>query len=103
MRFWLHFSTLSLLLNQKITALKIVIIGVGEIGYDLASILSQEKHDVVVIDRDKDALEKVTESLDVLCYEGNATSAKDLADAGVKDADILIAVTSIDEVNMIAS
>src|SRR5699024_5671955 len=48
-------------------------------------------------------LEDVEENLDVLCYQGNATSAKDLDDAGVKDADILIAVTSIDEVNMIAS
>jgi trk system potassium uptake protein TrkA len=83
--------------------LKIVIIGAGEIGYDLASILSKEKHDVIVLDRDKQALEKVTENLDVLCLEGNATSAKDLVEAGVKDADILIAVTSIDEVNMIAS
>jgi trk system potassium uptake protein TrkA len=83
--------------------LKIVVIGVGEIGYDLASILSKEKHDVIVLDRDKDRLEKVSENLDVLCHEGNATSVKDLVDTGVKDADILIAVTSIDEVNMIAS
>lgn len=83
--------------------MKIVIIGAGEIGYDLASILSHERHDVIVLDRDKDALKKVSENLDVLCFEGNATSAKDLVDTGVKDADILIAVTSIDEVNMIAS
>ncbi|WP_372635449.1 Trk system potassium transporter TrkA [Fodinibius sp.] len=83
--------------------MKIVIIGAGEIGYDLASMLSNEKHDVVVLDRDKDALKKVSDNLDVLYFEGNATSAKDLVDAGVKDADILIAVTSIDEVNMIAS
>lgn len=83
--------------------MKIIIIGAGEIGYDLASVLSKEKHDVVVLDRDKDCLDKVRENLDVLCFEGNATSAKDLVDAGVKDADILIAVTSIDEVNMIAS
>ncbi|WP_350354170.1 Trk system potassium transporter TrkA [Fodinibius saliphilus] len=83
--------------------LKIVIIGAGEIGYDLASVLSQEKHDVIVLDRDKDCLDKVSENLDVLCHEGNATSAKDLVDTGVKDADIMIAVTSIDEVNMIAS
>jgi trk system potassium uptake protein TrkA len=83
--------------------LKIVIIGAGEIGYDLASVLSQEKHDVIVLDRDKDCLEKVSENLDVLCHEGNATSAKDLVDTGVKEADIMIAVTSIDEVNMIAS
>ncbi|MDR8391140.1 Trk system potassium transporter TrkA [Aliifodinibius sp. S!AR15-10] len=83
--------------------MKIVIIGAGEIGYDLASVLSKEKHDVIVLDRDKDSLNKVTENLDVLCHEGNATSAKDLVDAGVKEADITIAVTSIDEVNMIAS
>lgn len=83
--------------------MKIIIIGAGEIGYDLASVLSKEKHDVVVLDRDKEALDRVTENLDVLCFEGNATSAKDLAEAGVKTADILIAVTSIDEVNMIAS
>lgn len=83
--------------------MKIVIIGAGEIGYDLASMLSSEKHDVVVLDRDKEALKKVSDNLDVLYFEGNATSAKDLVDAGVKDADILIAVTSIDEVNMIAS
>lgn len=83
--------------------MKIVIIGAGEIGYDLASLLSKEKHDVIVLDRDKSRLDKVSENLDVLCFEGNATSVKDLVDAGVKDADILIAVTSIDEVNMIAS
>lgn len=83
--------------------MKIIIIGAGEIGYDLASVLSKEKHDVIVVDRDKSCLDKVTENLDVLCFEGNATSAKDLVDAGIKDADILIAVTSIDEVNMIAS
>ncbi len=83
--------------------MKIIIIGAGEIGYDLASVLSKEKHDVVVLDRDKDCLDKVRENLDVLCHEGNATSAKDLVESGVKDADILIAVTSIDEVNMIAS
>jgi len=83
--------------------LKIVIIGAGEIGYDLAGVLSKERHDVTVLDREKEALNRVTENLDVLCNEGNATSAKDLVDAGVKEADIVIAVTSIDEINMIAS
>lgn len=83
--------------------MKIIIIGAGEIGYDLASVLSKEKHDVIVVDREKACLDKVSENLDVLCFEGNATSAEDLVEAGVKDADILIAVTSIDEVNMIAS
>jgi trk system potassium uptake protein TrkA len=83
--------------------LKIIIIGAGEIGYDLASVLSKEKHDVIVLDREKECLSKASDTLDVLVKEGNATSAKDLADAGVSDADIVIAVTSVDEVNMIAS
>ena len=83
--------------------MKIVIIGAGEIGYDLASVLSSEKHDVSILDRDKEALKSCMDSLDILAVEGNATSAQDLVDAGAKDADILIAVTSIDEVNMIAS
>ena len=83
--------------------MKIIIIGAGEIGYDLASVLSKEKHDVIVLDREKECLLKASETLDVLVKEGNATSAKDLAQAGVSDSDIVISVTSIDEVNMIAS
>jgi trk system potassium uptake protein TrkA len=82
--------------------LRITIIGAGEIGFELASILSSEKHDVIVLDRDKESLSKVSESLDVLPVEGNATSVKDLVKAQVGDADILISVTSIDEVNMIS-
>jgi len=83
--------------------LKIVIIGAGEVGYELGNVLSQEKHDVIILDRDREALGRVSETLDVLTIEGNATSASDLVEAGVKGADIMIAVTSIDEVNMIAS
>lgn len=82
--------------------MKIVIIGAGEIGYDLASVLSKEKHDVSVLDREKECLNKVADTLDVLPVEGNATSVKDLAQAGVSDCDILISVTSIDEVNMVS-
>lgn len=82
--------------------MKIIIIGAGEIGYDLASVLSSEKHDVTVMDRDRSSLTKVSESLDVLTKEGNATSVRDLVSTGVSDADILISVTSIDEVNMIS-
>ena len=83
--------------------MKIVIIGAGEIGYDLASVLSKEKHDVTILDHEKDCLAKAAETLDVLTVEGNATSGKDLVKAGVEDADILISVTSIDEVNIITA
>tara|TARA_Y100001935_G_scaffold251458_1_gene253427 strand:+ start:59080 stop:60432 length:1353 start_codon:yes stop_codon:yes gene_type:complete len=83
--------------------LKIVIIGAGEIGYDLASVLSKEKHDVTVLDRERECLSKAADTLDVLTIEGNATSAKDLVKAGVEEADISISVTSVDEVNIISS
>lgn len=82
--------------------MKIVITGAGEIGYDLASTLSAEKHDVTVLDREQIALTKVSDSLDVLAIEGNATSVNDLHKTGVSEADILICVTSIDEVNIMS-
>lgn len=83
--------------------MKIVIIGAGEIGYDLASVLSKEKHDVTVVDHHKECLSKAGDTLDVLTVVGNATSGKDLVRAGVKNADILISVTSVDEVNIITA
>ena len=83
--------------------MKIVIIGTGEIGYDLASVLSKEKHDVTILDRDKECLQRATETLDVLTVEGNATSANDLVKARVGEAQMLIAVTNVDEVNMISA
>ena len=83
--------------------MKIVIIGAGEIGYDLASVLSKEKHDVTILDRNREYLQKAAETLDVLTVEGNATSANDLVKARVGEANMLIAVTSVDEVNMISA
>lgn len=79
-----------------------IIIGAGEVGYDLGTMLSQEKHDVVILDRDKDALRKCGDN-DVLTIEGNATSAQDLQHAGVADADLVVAATNLDEVNMVAA
>jgi trk system potassium uptake protein TrkA len=83
--------------------LKIVILGCGEVGQDLAGILSQEKHDVIVLDRDKDALSHLQEKHDVLTVEGTATSVRDLIRCEIPEADIVVAATSVDEVNMIAS
>ncbi|MEX0928215.1 MAG: Trk system potassium transporter TrkA, partial [Balneolales bacterium] len=83
--------------------MKIVIIGAGEIGYHLSSLLSEEKQDVTVLDRNREALENVASTCDVLTIEGNAASAHDLLAAGVNQADLVIAATSLDEVNMIAS
>lgn len=83
--------------------MKILITGAGEIGYDLSQILSEEQHDVTVLDMDPEAIQRVSETLDVLTVEGNATSPNMLIAAGAREADLMIAVTSIDEVNIIAS
>ena len=83
--------------------MKIVIAGAGEVGFELSKVLSVERHDVTVIDERKKCLQRVIDSLDVLSVEGNATSPKVLVEAGADDADLMIAVTSVDEVNIIAS
>ncbi len=79
----------------------IVIIGDGKVGYALAESLSQEDNDVVIIDRNEEALQKASNSLDVMTLHGNGLSAGMLDTAGVRQADILIAATSRDELNMV--
>ena len=81
--------------------MKIIIIGDGKVGYSLAENLSKENHDVTIIDKNMEALKKAYENLDVMCIKGNGVSAKILIEAGVKECDILIAVTSSDEMNMV--
>lgn len=80
--------------------MKIVIIGAGKVGFFLAENLCKENN-VTIIDRNADALRKAEESLDVLCIKGNGVSANVLLEAGIKQADLLIAVTSTDEINMV--
>jgi len=81
--------------------LKIVIIGSGEIGFHLSKLLSEEKHDVTVLDHDVETLQKVSEYCDVLTIEGEGTSVRDLMSAGVDQADLVVAATDVDEVNMV--
>tara|TARA_R100001143_G_scaffold37173_1_gene34661 strand:+ start:4800 stop:6146 length:1347 start_codon:yes stop_codon:yes gene_type:complete len=83
--------------------LKILIAGAGEVGYELGKVLSEEKHDVTVLDARQSCLDRVSERLDVLIVKGNATSPKTLVKAGAGKADLMVAVTSSDEVNIIAS
>jgi len=81
--------------------MKIIIIGAGKVGYNLALELSKGNHDVTIIDNYSEALAKAEENLDVLCIKGNGVSTNILLEAGIKDADLLIAVTDSDEVNMV--
>jgi trk system potassium uptake protein TrkA len=83
--------------------LKIVIIGAGEVGFHIARRLSSENKDVVVIDNNEIALRRVAEHLDVQTIEGSGSSPAMLEEAGIKGADILVAVTDSDETNLVAS
>ncbi|AKB74696.1 Trk system potassium uptake protein TrkA [Methanosarcina lacustris Z-7289] len=79
--------------------MKAVIIGAGEVGYHIAKALSP-KNDVVIIEKDEDAIRRVDE-LDVLVIEGNGANA-DILSKVLQNADLLVAVTGVDEVNIVA-
>lgn len=83
--------------------MKIIIVGSGKVGYSLAESLSSEDNDIILIDKDPERLRKASDNLDVLCVEGSGASTKTLSKVGVEDADVLLAVTSKDETNMICS
>ena len=79
-----------------------IVIGAGEVGYDVARLLAMEQHDVTVVDVNADTLDNIRNRLDVLTIQGSGTSADVLQQCGAKQADILIAVTTVDEVNLIS-
>jgi trk system potassium uptake protein TrkA len=81
--------------------MKIIIVGDGKVGYTLSDNLSREGHDITIIDNRNDVLQRSLESLDVFTIKGNGTSASVLKQAGVAKADLLIAATSMDEVNIL--
>lgn len=81
--------------------MKIIIIGAGEVGFQLAKVLSQENQDITVIENDSDKCIHASEQLDVAVLQGSGTSGRILIEAGVKDADIVVAATDIDEVNIV--
>ena len=83
--------------------MKIVIVGAGEVGFHIASRLSLENKDVVLIEKNPAALRRVSENLDVQTVEGCGSSPAILQQAGIKEADILLAVTNSDETNLVAS
>ncbi len=81
--------------------MKIVIAGAGKIGYSIADILASEGHEIRVIDQNPDRISLVSNNLDVICYEGNAANPEVLAEAGAGQADLLVAVSQKDEINLI--
>ena len=81
----------------------IVIIGAGEVGFNLAKSLSKEEHDITVIDIDPQKCQKVTNNIDARVIEGDGCSQRIIQEIEMNEVDYLIALTRIDEVNLVAS
>lgn len=82
--------------------MKIIIVGAGEVGYHIASRLAFENKDVVVIDKSAEAVRRITENLDVQGITASGSSPEVLESAGIRQAEILLAVTDSDEANLVA-
>ncbi|WP_420317376.1 Trk system potassium transporter TrkA [Ekhidna sp.] len=80
--------------------MRIVIAGAGEMGFHLAKLLTAEEQDIVIIDSNPNVLEYVSQHLDVNTVRGSSTSPRVLKEANIGKADLLIAVTSIQETNI---
>ncbi len=81
--------------------MKIIIVGCGKVGFTLTQNLVEEGHDITVIDTDEEEVRRVGNMMDVMTVKGNGVSGSVLREAGVENADVLVAVTNMDEVNMI--
>ena len=81
--------------------MKIIIVGNGKVGYAIARQLAVEDHDITIVDDDAAALHRADSTLDVMCVEGNGASISVLDTAGVRSADLVIAVTNLDETNLV--
>jgi len=82
--------------------MRVIIVGAGEVGYQIAKFLTYEGVDVVIIDRDGSKLKRVAEELDIATIEAEGSDPSAFKEAGADRADLLIAVTNSDETNMIA-
>ena len=81
--------------------MKIIVVGDGKVGLTLTEQLSKEEHDIVVIDKNPTVLQNSQEPFDVMVVPGNGASRQVLLEAGAQDADLVIAATSADEINLL--
>lgn len=83
------------------TGLNIIIVGAGKVGATLIERLSKEGHDITIIDNDADKVQSISNLYDIMGYVGNGASYSVQMEAGIQDADLLIAVTASDELNLL--
>ena len=81
--------------------MKIIIVGCGKVGYAIAQQLTQEKHDITLVDDEPEHLSRADSTLDAMCMCGNGASISTLMEAGARNADLVIAVTGVDETNLV--
>lgn len=82
--------------------MKIILFGCGKIGTTIISSLAKEGHDIVAVDKDPRAVEEIINVYDVIGLVGNGVDSDTMQEAGVKDADVFIAVAGSDELNMLS-
>ena len=82
--------------------MKVIVCGAGQVGFNIARYLAQEDNDVVIVDHSAELTRKIVDTLAVKAVNGFASEPAVLEQAGAADADLLIAVTQADEVNMVA-
>ena len=82
--------------------MKIIVIGAGELGRCLASALSEENHDVIIVDSDADEVARVTDKFDAMTIEGSCSSVEILKQAGAENADAMVAVSGDEAANILA-
>ncbi len=83
--------------------MKILVLGAGTVGRSIATMLCNQKHDVTVVDSNPEHIREINEDLDVRPITGSASHSSVLFQAGVMDADVCLAVTGVDEVNLVAA
>ena len=81
--------------------MNIIICGAGRVGFTIAKLLSEQNHSITIIDQSSEDIQKINESLDIKAIVGKATSPSVLDKANTNDADMIIAVTRNDEINML--
>ncbi len=81
--------------------MNIIICGAGRVGFTIAKLLSEQNHSITIIDQSSDDIQKINETLDVKAIVGKATSPAILEKANISEANMIIAVTRIDEINML--
>ncbi len=82
--------------------MRAVIVGAGEVGYNIADILSKEGNDIVIIDTNDERLKDIAENLDVQTITGSGSSPQVLKEAKLSQAEMVVAVTDSDETNIVA-